>query len=921
MSGFTTDYQARRDHADRLRKVILHSADALPDRVAEYLSEVAEGRSWRAKEQVLKTFVPLVDHLPAVFVDFALCELIEGPGEEGWASYHDMTELGIRGAMDYHPPAHVQGPFLRLLRTHEDEGLRLIHGLTNAATAYWCGRERDERFLGYSRTPLPVVLQFPSGPKELWGNEEVYCWFRHTSVAPNAVISALMALEVWMEEQLAAGRQGDELIGKVLADSQSVAVLGACVAVALDSLSKACLLAVLPALRNPLVWSMDIHRFAKDFQGSPIIDFLGENKLINQHLKERNQRPQRRREVRHLIPIYLFGDDELRLAAERAFAGFGDDLPLPFEEMAMNEEAVSEWRAQVERYKDHLRRERYRRIETSEWVGWQYQQAEELAEETSQELADYQLLNDLLGLSQWAAKTLKEDTPPDVAVMEQVVRSARVQHRPDDFREAIISDPEMDSTRQQTVAAVAAATAARGLAWARQQGHADWCRAVLLAAACSPRSRGDALNRRSVFHLDHKLNAAIGLTALVAQGSGDAEVRHALLGLVLDRQLQVVQALFTGLRKAWGRDEILCWNCLGLALSFAVVPGNTIVPGMGLAFNEAGIARVEALWQGHAANLEEGRRPILPLIEVDDRGFFLWDLAGRALQGLPLEDLVRQPEARAALLPLADGLLGWTISENLRGSDDDRPRRHSEAPWEWNHFFLGWLAELGRHLTPAEAESHVLAPVRATWPRLLRLAADLLDGLLRHQVARLPPQEPPEPQALRTWEQVCRDLLGQPELARWADEDYLSSDWSAAVTMMIFVNHGMYVLKEEWPHVPLFGGIIDRWLEVVGTNHEAYRAFLTMLKATSRHFPPSRVVGWLSLVASRSEDVKALWQSHNNGERTARVLHALWQASRQELTADRSAFRQFSELTDRLAASGVTLASVIQHDLEGLNAG
>jgi hypothetical protein len=131
----------------------------------------------------------------------------------------------------------------------------------------------------------------------------------------------------------------------------------------------------------------------------------------------------------------------------------------------------------------------------------------------------------------------------------------------------------------------------------------------------------------------------------------------------------------------------------------------------------------------------------------------------------------------------------------------------------------------------------------------------------------------------------------------------------------------MYVLKEEWPHVPTFASVIGRWLEVVGTNHEAYRAFLTMLGAASRHFPAAEVVGWLHGVVLRSEDVAALWRSHNNGERTARVIHAVWQASRQQLTADRGAFRQFSELVDQLATSGVTLASVIQQELEGLNAG
>ncbi len=42
---------------------------------------------------------------------------------------------------------------------------------------------------------------------------------------------------------------------------------------------------------------------------------------------------------------------------------------------------------------------------------------------------------------------------------------------------------------------------------------------------------------------------------------------------------------------------------------------------------------------------------------------------------------------------------------------------------------------------------------------------------------------------------------------------------------------------------------------------------------------------------------------------------------REQLVADRSTFHQFSELVDRLAANGVTLGSVIQQELEGLNAG
>jgi len=939
VAKFTIDYKTRQEHESRLRKTILHSADALPDRVAEYIRGASAGDRWQVREQILKTFPPLVDYLPGTFVDFALRELIDGFEEEGGASFSDMNELGIRGTMDYHPPAHVQGPFLRLLGANEDEGLRLIHGLTNAATAYWCGRERDERYLGYSRTPLPIVLRLPSGPKELWGNEEVYCWFRHTSVGPYAVISALMALEVWMEECLEAGRDADHLIHKVMAGSQSVAVLGVCVAIALAFPTR-CLPGVLPFIAHPLVWRMDIYRRAKDLQGPPMIDFFGQHEHINQKLQERKRRPQRGLDIRNLVPLVLLAENStVRAAFEKAFATFGEDLPFQFEEQKGREEEVQALRAEIEDYKGLLNRENYRQVQTGEVSSWRYEPPRKPTREEHERFEKSLEFHEYMGLALWAGTTLKSTTPPDPSKMAQVVGAARSYGRAEDFSRgssheertgspgepavaptSIYSpdwcvDTGLDPIREPAIAAVAAAVASKAWDWAKQCGHADWCRSVLLAAARTSGNGHELMSKGNVFHLDHKLDAAKGLTALVAQGAGDAQIGQTVLSLVLDAQLQVVEAVFAGLRTAWWLEEVLYWNCLSLTLSISVVPGNTIEPGMGLRLNEAGIVRLRALWERHAMNLERGEKPKLPAIEVDDRGFFLWNLVGRTLMHLPLDELTKHEEVKAALLQLADGLLGWTISENLRGADDDdRPRRHSEAPREWSYFFMSWLAKLARLLVPDEAERHVFAPVRAIWPRLPDLTADLLSGLIRYQIARFPPLDPLEPETLRTWERVCFDLLARPELVSEADGEYLSRDCSEVVTLMVFVSHGLYVLKEEWPYGPTFAGIIGRWLEVVGTNHDAQRAFLTMLGAAWRHFPPNQIVGWLHGVASRSQ---APWRSHNNGERTARIIHALWQRSRAQLIADSAVFLQFSGLVDLLAASGVTLASVIQQQLEG----
>lgn len=117
----------------------------------------------------------------------------------------------VCGVMGFSPPAPVQGPFLYLLLNNEDEGLRLVHALTNAASEKWREYEQRKELDRPALTPLPVTINLPSGSREFWGDTQVYCWFRGTTVSPYPVISALMALEEWMERQIEAGRDVEAL--------------------------------------------------------------------------------------------------------------------------------------------------------------------------------------------------------------------------------------------------------------------------------------------------------------------------------------------------------------------------------------------------------------------------------------------------------------------------------------------------------------------------------------------------------------------------------------------------------------------------------------------------------------------------------------------------------------------------------------
>ena len=193
---------------DRLRKIVIHSADVLPEEVSIYLKEVTQYGYWDAKQAVLAEYRPLVDYLPKAYVDFARAVLIPQPRRRHPTSPRRRTyeredrlgKLGIEDYRQFYPPSHIQGPFLSLLHKHEEEGLRLIHTLVNTAVQRWRQREQNPPYDGDGRTPLPVVINLRSGSQEFWGNQQVYYWYRPNSAGPNPVVCALLALEVWMEQ-------------------------------------------------------------------------------------------------------------------------------------------------------------------------------------------------------------------------------------------------------------------------------------------------------------------------------------------------------------------------------------------------------------------------------------------------------------------------------------------------------------------------------------------------------------------------------------------------------------------------------------------------------------------------------------------------------------------------------------------------
>src|SRR2546423_1087772 len=135
------DYKERKEHERRLRTIVLHSADVAPEEVAAYIRKVTAGDSHYVKREVFNEFATLVVYLPKEYVDFCIDFLIAKPEDradfDSWhgpsARVSDYHALGIEEHNEFYPPSPIRGPFLRLLRESEDEGLRLIQTITNKA--------------------------------------------------------------------------------------------------------------------------------------------------------------------------------------------------------------------------------------------------------------------------------------------------------------------------------------------------------------------------------------------------------------------------------------------------------------------------------------------------------------------------------------------------------------------------------------------------------------------------------------------------------------------------------------------------------------------------------------------------------------------------------------------------------------------
>ncbi|KAM3101051.1 hypothetical protein ACKFKF_09565 [Phormidesmis sp. 146-12] len=931
---------ARNDeYKDNLNKIVFHSADVLPKRVITYLQGVAEHNHSDVIKEVFKNYQPLADRIPKEFIDFAVDVLISKPrcpitprDNLEYAIYlaksnrfKPRSMFGIRDNWDYelfNPPAYIHGPFLYLLSKDENEGLRLVHTLTNAATDRWYEYTRresldeqeslDERFL----TVLPIKLNLPFGEQEFWGDVQVYCLYRGgmSYNGSNTVMSALMALEVWMEKQIENGRDIEELFEKVLRGSNSVAVLGICISLTLAHPQK-CLKAALPIVSSPAIWSIDIQRLVDDMSSRFRLPFE-RNDWVYKLLEEHDQKPHRKLDIRSLATHYLFFSDEsLRISFEQAVSQFTENLPFQYREEEQDSVTISAIHKKMENYQAFGKRENYQLFKNGDNLYVQFQQPEHIKKRNEKELAINSEYQRWLRMELWSRKAIEENNIEDREALEEMVKWAKEFQQSNDFTSEE-SENSYDNSRLGAIASVAAAALVIDFEWMKAQDLLQWSKDILMLAA---RAAQPSVYARPLCRFD--VSAGRGLAALAAHGIADLEARRQIL-LLVGKSLKrfahsddrVLKVLFLSLQSAWSVDPVLFWNALSLCLSLSIIPGQvyygTRVGEFGTSYEELETWE-DNIIQSHFDYLAKNEIPQLPRIPTARNTVFVHEQAKYGLYALPLTELCQVYNIKDNLLQLCDNLIARTIEDNLpvEGRQYSQPNR----PYTWNPFIFNWTAYLAKSLSIEEIRHHILTPLQNSWAKVPDLTADLLDGYISHQIAYV---EGPTEQALEIWKEICTWVLDNPEISRKASHDYLDRDTEKVLQLLVFTQHGSSRIKDDWQYAHLFVDIFDRWVGVAGHNPDTYSHLIIMLNGIGWQFSPEPTLNWLSQCASNA--THDLWsEKRGNGRRTAELLNRIWINFETQIRKNTESLKRYSELVYRLVRAGVPLASTLQRKLEG----
>ena len=922
-----------------IRNLFLSSAGDVPQLASQYLKDTLadKRRVNQVRSKILNHCGALVWHRPADLVDFVLGAFLKTPQDLGerFNGYSDpfVRELGLAEDHQFYPASPVQLPFLGLLNAHEAEGLRLIRSLCNHAISFWqwnCGHARSSGPV----EPLPITLSLPWGQQTFWGDGQVYVWFRGTW-GNSAVKSALMALEQWALTQCENGAPFEEVFRKVIAGNDSVAVLGIGVSLCLAH-PGACLECALPLATCPYLWEWDISRFTHDSR-TPVNEMGNWHRYRSQleAVHKLNQRPHRRLEIRNLLPLFVFSDnEEIKERYVCAIRAFPDNLPISYEHEKENQDYIQALRERMALFSEQGDPAYWKSGTTPDGKYIQYwSEPPSLAKETYQtRQQEHTRLNEFLSVGVWAQKALDDGSVGEGIAIDTAVGQAKGWQEPGVLAER---DAEAFEDRQRTGAIAGAAfVAARHATGLHNGALFEWCQSVFDAATFATRTPDRWSSRGTILSIDPLIFATHGFAALLARDYNATHCQQALLQLAVDPLEAVQSAVFAAARYFADARPEFYWVLLDIAVSQCIVPAGEIPEFHSIVFDAQEAAFKQGLFSRAVGFLESGTTPELPHIPMpwiktaaaarrrrdDTEGYdrnttlFLHHVAAKALFQVALEPVLADAAKRAGFLRMVSELLEWTIQEIIPPFADSRHDHRGQTPFEWVLDFSGWCGRLCASLPAAEVRQVFLTRV---FGLDTETALFITESLTRSFMieALLKPSEITEDN-MALWSEITDWIMASPEWAHNGSSEHLDREFLGCAFAVLFCvapdfSRLICGIDPGWPHLARFTPLLERAIKEFGVHKTLYLGVSTLLKRGGFDLLPRPAMAWLQGIVELKRGDQAFWAA--NGDDTVELLQKLIAEKSNDLSPEDR--RSVILISDILTDNGVRGAGFLQQEL------
>ena len=339
-----------------------------------------------------------------------------------YGGYREVdSAFGINGNVNFQffPASAYQGPFFHLLRHSTKVGLDFIIEFANA-TVDWYG----QRILPVEFVEIPeeITVRFSDGTtRQQWCNDRLWKMYRGTSVGPNVLQSALMALESWLFETAEAWpNELDSILLSILRQSNNVA-LTAVVASLANAYPNAAVESLRVLLSSPECILLDKGRMVSD-QSPPSSWQLprldSRNDIYHDERKQSDARPHRNSDLESAIMTIQMGSSAQRV--QQLLDQHRDALPPTDEQNEMSRIwRLSLHRMDLRRYQTSVESVE---VSNTEQGGEEFQRVQRIRFELvaaepdletmiSQSAVQHGQVNSLLTLMMWGIKTFQYEDP------------------------------------------------------------------------------------------------------------------------------------------------------------------------------------------------------------------------------------------------------------------------------------------------------------------------------------------------------------------------------------------------------------------------------------------------------------------------------------------------------------------------------